>query len=392
MNSTKFLDKIFKEMDKRQIKEKNKIRERDKSFFLSHCKNYSYIPTIIKPQKRIIAIGDVHGGYDLTIDVLKIAKVIDDDLNWIGGETYIVQCGDQIDSCRPNEYKCDHPKATENDKPDDKKILNFFTDLNIKAIKHGGRVLSLLGNHEIMNVMGNINYVSYENLKSVGSPESSKSLIESGKENRRKMFEPGSEYGKFLGCTRIPIIIIGDFLFVHGGIVPAFNKMLKIKNRYDLYKLNYAIRKWLLDLDMEEINKESMSSIINGTDNSMFWNRILGGLPTDVNKDDPKYNEDCVNPKYCYQNCVDYLDPILKIFKVKNMIIGHTPQYFHNKIGINSTCDKRVWRVDVGSSHAFNKFDEEYDKKKYNKTGVITSLRKAQVLEIKNNSIVKILM
>ena len=350
-DSIEFLNNIFKDVDKK------KIKQYDKKDFKSDCPKYSYIPTILPPQDRIIAIGDLHGSYDLTIDALKIAKVIDNDLNWIGGKTHVVQCGDQIDSCRPNDYKCDHPKATLNDKPDDLKILNFLTDLDKKAIKHGGRVLSLLGNHELMNVMGNVNYVSYENLKLLSS-----------KDKRKELFEPGNKYGKFLGCSRISILVIGHFLFVHGGLVPDFTKMLKIKNKHDLYRLNYAIRKWLLGL----IDEKSVAYLINGTENSMFWNRILGGLPVNVDRKDPV--------------CVKYLDPILRIFKIKNMIIGHTPQYFYNKVGINSTCGKRVWRVDIGSSHAFDGFDEEY-----NKTGVITNLRKAQVLEIKNNSVMKIL-
>jgi len=358
MDSIEFLDNIFKDMDNK------KIKKSDKKYFKSDCPGYLYLPTILPPQDRIVAIGDLHGSYNLTINAFKVAKVIDSELNWIGGKTHIVQCGDQLDSCRPNDYKCDNPKATKNDKPDDIKILNFFTDMDKKAIKHGGRVYSLLGNHEIMNVLGNIDYVSYENLKSLELESSSTS----GKDMRKKLFKPGSKYGKFLGCTRISILIIGDFLFVHGGIVPSFAKMLKIKNRYDLYKLNYAIRKWLLGL----VDKKSISYIINNTGKSMFWNRIMGGLPANVDKKNPR--------------CIKYLDPILKIFKIKNMIIGHTPQYFYNKTGINSTCNKNVWRVDVGSSHAFDKFD-----KKYNKIGVITDLRKVQVLEISNNSVVKIL-
>ena len=368
MDSIEFLNNTFKDMDKEVIK------QYDKTNFKRNCPNYSYLPTILPPQDRIIAIGDLHGSYKSTINALKIAKVIDNNLNWIGGKTHIVQCGDQIDSCRPNDYKCDHPKATLSDKPDDLNILKFFTDLDKKAIKHGGRVISLLGNHELMNVTGDINYVSYENLKSLKPLREtemdlfSETSIMSEKEKRKELFEPGNKYGKFLGCTRIPIIVIGDYLFVHGGIVPDFAKMLKIKNKHDLYKLNYAIREWLLGL----IDDKSVAYITNGSKNSMFWNRVLGKLPANIDKTNPK--------------CVKYLDPILKIFKIKKMIIGHTPQYFYNNTGINSTCSKRVWRVDIGSSHAFDVFD-----KKYNKTGVITNLRKVQVLEIKNNSVMKIL-
>jgi len=363
-----FLDEIFKDIDKTDF------QKFDKKKFLTECKKYVYIPITFPPQDRIIVIGDLHGSYDLTISALKIAKVIDNDKNWIGKNTFIVQCGDQIDSCRPDKYKCDHPEATINDKPDDIKILHFFTSLNKKAMKSGGRVISLLGNHELMNVLGNINYVSYENLKALSkkknykkhekyqlqdisiSPEKKyaydikidikeiESYITSGEDKRRELFEPGNKYGKFLACTRISVLVIGSFLFVHGGIIPDFTKKLNIKNKYDLYKLNYIIRKWLLGL----IDNKMVARTLNKAKESMFWNRILGELPEKLNKNDPK--------------CIEYLDPVLKIFKIKKMIIGHTPQYFHNNTGINSTCGERVWRVDVGYSHAFDGFDEEYNK------------------------------
>ena len=36
----------------------------------------------------------------------------------------------------------------------------------------------------------------------------------------------------------------------------------------------------------------------------------------------------------------------------KGLIVGHTPQYMNNK-GINSSCEGRMWRVDIGASKAF---------------------------------------
>ena len=70
---------------------------------------------------------------------------------WSGGNTIVVQLGDQIDNLRNNpDY----------DEPSDIKILKFMTDLHNQAQKEKkGAVYSLLGNHEIMNTK-DLRYVS----------------------------------------------------------------------------------------------------------------------------------------------------------------------------------------------------------------------------------------
>jgi hypothetical protein len=96
---------------------------------------------------------------------LKLAKLIDDDLNWIAKpkSTIVVQIGDQVDRCRPEPgKKCTDPDTTPNDEGRDIDILELFNELHKKAKKYGGGVYSLLGNHEIMNVDGDLNYVSYQ--------------------------------------------------------------------------------------------------------------------------------------------------------------------------------------------------------------------------------------
>jgi hypothetical protein len=342
----------------------------DKENFKKDCPNDIYQPIILPSQKRIIVIGDLHGDYNLTIDSLKVAGVIDDKLNWTGKDTVIVQVGDQVDRCRPFDHKCDHPDATLNDEASDIKIMELFNKLNVKAKKDGGSIYSLLGNHELMNSLGNLNYVSYEGLREFDNYKDPKTgeVFKDGKEGRKHAFKPGHELAKMMGCTRVPSVIIGSFIFVHAGIVPKFLDVANIKSRKDLYKLNFAIRKWLLGL----INKDYVKNIVNSLKFSMFWDRILGSIPPNLSNDNDK--------------CVDYLYPVLKIFKVKSMVVGHTPQFFNNKEGINETCNGGLWRVDTGGSDAFTKFDKEYSK-----NGSIMNLRQAQVLEIINDKTINIL-
>ena len=344
-------------------------------YFTENCPNYKYIPTVLPKVRRIVALGDIHGDYNLCIKLLKIAKVIDKDLNWIGGDTVVVQVGDQIDRCRPyNGKTCNLQETTLDDEHSDIKILKFFTKLDKLAQKNvpPGKVISLLGNHELLNVQGYFNYVSYEGINKFDNykdPSNPNLVFKSGEEARKYSFRPGKEYANFLACTRLGAVIIGSNLFVHAGIIDHFIRQLNLDSKSDLEDINRKIQKWLLGL----IDQKYINDIINGTQYSMFWNRILGNLPKDVSFKDPR--------------CSDYITEALKIFKVDSMVIGHTPQSFINNDKINATCSEKVWRIDNGSSKAFNIFDHEYIR-----TGKVTDSRKPQVLEILNDEIFNVLM
>ena len=216
-----------------------------------------------------------------------------------------------------------------------------------------------------MNVNGNMNYVSYDDVdkfKNYKDKENENVTFDTPKEARLHAFKPGNEYAKLLACSRLPALIIGSYIFVHAGFINQFMDKLKITNKTHLYKISYIMRLWLLGL----IDKNNVVNIINSKSYSLFWDRILGGIPPNTNPDDPK--------------CVEYLDGVLAIFDVKSMIIGHTPQYFAHHDGINRTCGNKLWRVDFGGSFGFNKFDKEFgDDHK------VVNYRKAQVLRIRGD-------
>lgn len=356
--------------------EELKVEEEEK-IYKKYCSKYEKIPHILPKVKRIIAIGDIHGDFQLTIDCLKLAKIINDDYEWVAEppDTIVVQIGDQIDRCRPTQtLKCDNPETTPLDENSDIKILEFFSDLNKKARKKGGYVISLLGNHEILNVDGNMDYVSYEGIKQFENeinPET-KEKFKSGLEARKFFFKNGNKYAKFLACTRQTAVIIGSNLFVHAAILPDLAKKFKIN------ELNLIIKKWLLGIinnsdKIKGIGK--LSDILFNYEKSPFWPRFLGNLPPNVSIED--------------ETCVDYLVNPLDLYNCNNMIIGHTPQPFtKNKTGINVTCryeDKKikkgVWRIDVGSSLGFENFKNKKIKKN----------TKPQVLEILNDNEFKVL-
>lgn len=91
---------------------------------------------------RIVAIGDLHGDYGNYLAALKAAGVVDAQGHWIAGDTHLVQTGDIPDRG-----------------PDTRRIIVHMGQLAKEAAKRGGRVHNLMGNHEAMNVYGDLRYV-----------------------------------------------------------------------------------------------------------------------------------------------------------------------------------------------------------------------------------------
>jgi len=323
-------------------------------YFNAHCPEDNYMPIIMPKQNRIVIFGDIHGDFQLLRKLLIMSGVafeINGKFVWKGEQSYVVQVGDQIDRCRLDQgHKCNIP----NDENSDIKILELFTDLDKQARQKNGRVISLLGNHELMNVDGFLQYVS---------PEGFKGFDKFG--NRFNAFKPGKHFAKFLGCTRLPAAIIGSHLFVHGGII---NSMLGVlaqnkTNVPDLELIAHYIRKWLLG----DSQRSYISHLLEASERSMFWTRLLGNLEPGLKLSDAR--------------CVGNISDVLSTFKINDIIIGHTPQSFKYADSINSTCDNKVWRVDVGSSAAFDNFDNTYLQTKQRNVN-----RNPQYLEILNDN------
>jgi hypothetical protein len=92
---------------------------------------------------RIIAVGDLHGDYEQFTSVLSSAGLIDGNGDWTGGKAHLVQTGDVVDRG-----------------PDSRSIMDLLMRLEKQAAAAGGGVHALLGNHEAMNVYGDLRYVS----------------------------------------------------------------------------------------------------------------------------------------------------------------------------------------------------------------------------------------
>lgn len=253
-------------------------------------------PTYLPSVSRLVGIGDVHGDVSAARAALQIAGVIDADSNWIGGETVVVQVGDQLDRG-----------------DDEQEILELFEQLSDEAFSAGGGFYPLIGNHEAMNVELDFRYVTeggwldfaeFDN----GDPK----LKKYPKEERGRVvaFSPAGPMATFLAGHNT-IQVVGDTMFVHGGVLPQYVE-------YGLEKVNAEVNSWMA-------GKSEFPYYLDD-DNSPVWSREFSDEPD---------ADDCA-----------LLDETLKAASVARMVVAHTIQ----DEGITNACDSKVWRVDVGMS------------------------------------------
>jgi len=387
---------------------------------------------ILPTQRRVIVFGDIHGDLEAAIECFTIAGCINKirlptnktiknmndffkKLKWIGNDTYVVQLGDQIDRVRPqnwdnNEITIDNAYKDEGSTLE---ILYLFYYLNELAQKDEGRVYSIIGNHEIMNIEADFRYVSLKEFKCFKQhlittykknsqfPYHSTTLknnsykikhtnkyrkknnnnhyynnnnnntekknndkeftnVPEGFRERLYAFSPTGLCANLIGKNNYVLLQIGKWLFCHGSPVVDTVKT------YNIDLINNIVSMYLLGIDTNDkyIEKHYNSIAKSKNKNNILWSREFG--ETNIDDDKDRY-------------LIKQLDNVLNEYNTKNSVmnkathiaIGHTTQYTANK-GINSICNDRVWRCDVGMSRAFG-----------NRTS--DSYRNPQVLEILNN-------
>jgi len=251
--------------------------------------------------KRLVALGDIHGDHEHLISILRHAKLIDEENNWIGTDSILVQMGDIID--RGSETL---------------KAYNTLLDLREQAKKKGGEVNIILGNHEILALQGNHLYTSLGDFNSFG-----------GVEALEEAFNPDAKIGKFVRQEMNITMIIADSLFVHGGITPEH-----IPDGIE--KLNQVTREILLDTPTVD---ELYELYLNNVSHPIFANKIFdtGSGPicskTFSNGDEREI---------CSQ-----LEETLRLTNTKRMIVGHTVQPYGK---IRTKCNNKFIAIDIGIS------------------------------------------
>ncbi|CAL5414178.1 unnamed protein product [Camellia sinensis] len=300
---------------------------------------------------RLIAIGDLHGDLQKSKQALRLARLIDPSDRWIGGSATLVQVGDVLDRGG-----------------DEIKILYFLEKLKRQAAEVGGKIVTMNGNHEIMNIDGDFRFVTKSALDEfrvwadwycVGNSMKSlcdglekpkdlyrglplvfpnlKQEISDGVRARFAALRPEGPISSRFLANNLTIVVVGDSVFVHGGLLPSHVD-------YGLDRINEEVRDWISGL------KESVSKNLIRGRNSVVWLR--------------KFSQELA--QHCDCSTLEHV--LATIPGAKRMIMGHTIQ----ESGINGVCENRAIRIDVGMSK-----------------GCINGL--PEVLEINGNSELRVL-
>lgn len=328
--------------------------------------------------ESLVAIGDVHGDFDDFVALLQHIGLIDKQNHWIGGKTTFVQVGDLLDR---------GPKPRE--------VMDLMMALEKEAGQAGGRVVSLLGNHEMMNIMGDLRYVTPANYASFADGNSEKrrksaydeyakwrnkhpeliaelpqpmELTETewmarhplGFVEQREALGPKGEYGKWLRGHNA-LAEIGGEIFLHGGIHPDLAKMkvdaLNRRIRDEIESFDTA-KQYLQDegvilpfFNMQEITYAAQAEVIaerkshvpaDQERQAKILEFLKYGEWLSVKPDGPLWFRG-------YDQWSDaeaaQIDKVLEADKVAHIIVGHTVQTGGR---IRSRFGDKVFLIDTG--------------------------------------------
>jgi len=257
---------------------------------------------------RVVAIADIHGDYGQYIKAMQSAGLIDKSGKWSGGKTHLVQTGDIPDRG-----------------PDTIKIIEHLVKLAKQAKRAGGYVHLLIGNHEAMNVEGDLRYVSpgeyaafttknSERLREMqwqrqlewmkaNMPDFAELDLEAyrkewdqqvplGWVEHRQAWSVNGPYGKYVEGNQVAVQI-NDTIFLHGGISAKYCA-LSLETMTD--EVHTALKN----------NDRTVQTIVDDPLGPL-WYRGLALEP----ESDEIFSQT--------------LDNILNRYGAKRIVVGHTP-------------------------------------------------------------------
>jgi hypothetical protein len=327
----------------------------------------------------IVAIADVHGDFDDFVAILQRAGLTDKENHWAGGKTTFVQVGDLLDRG-----------------PNSQEVMDLMMTLEQEAGQAGGRVVSLLGNHEMMNIMGDLRYVTAADFASYADTDSEErrktayatyvkwrdshaallaelpqpmELTEPewmarhplGLLEQRDAFAPGGKYGEWLRGHPAVTEIQGT-IFLHGGIQPglAETTLASLDSKiHDEIKEFDSTKQYLQDenLILSFFNLQEIANVLQAEIIAEQKSRALVNAPRQVRILNFLKFQDWLSVRvdgplwfrgYDQWNEEDgavQITTILKAYKATHIVVGHTVQ----KGGrIRPRFDDRVFLIDTG--------------------------------------------
>ncbi len=187
--------------------------QKEKKFTVSLKENLENETATFKMPSKQLILSDIEGDFRAFSKILIANGVMDQDFNWTFDNGHLVLIGDFVDRGE---------MVTE--------VHWLIYSLEDKARAAGGYVHYILGNHEIMNLSGDLRYL---NEKYVASA----SLLNLKYET---IYGEQAELGKWLRTKNI-IEKIGDNLFMHAGMSAEMNQLdISIKQINQLARPFYA--------------------------------------------------------------------------------------------------------------------------------------------------------
>jgi hypothetical protein len=195
-------------------------------------------PLAAQAAARIVAIGDIHGSIDGLTSILRSSGLIDGSHKWSGGRAQLLQTGDYTD-------RGEGTRA----------VLDLLMALEPQAKDAGGRAVVLLGNHEVMNLLGETRDVTREIFATFADANSEKRRLEAWEDyaklaaakkekgepvptvyaqtreawltthppgfvEYKDALSPRGKYGQWLRGKPVVAVVDGT-IFMHAGIPPA---------------------------------------------------------------------------------------------------------------------------------------------------------------------------
>ncbi|MDO5615502.1 MAG: metallophosphoesterase [Cruoricaptor ignavus] len=221
--------------------------------------------------EKFLVISDFDNLVEAFSMVLKGEGIIDDNFNWIYGNGHLIITGDLFDR---------GVNVSEN--------LWLIYKLEQEAEAAGGKIHLIIGNHEMMNLIGDWRYIETKYFNNA-------MLM---KKRMMNLYYTDTEIGKWLRTKNI-MKKIGPYIFMHGGISPQVTDLgidISKINEYGKMRMNFQ------RCDSQDATCQNQYNVVNSGTTGVYWYRGL------------------VRQEVTEQE----VDRMLNHFEADRIIVGHT--------------------------------------------------------------------